>query len=114
MKSSSLETLTVRNPYNDLVVTSDVQIAGNKEVNDAVAAAKAASISGPWSTFTGAQRSACMLKFADLVDQNQEDLARLETIAMGKPISLLLGFDIPHMIGCYRCIFFYVFLMLVY
>ena len=44
-----------------------------------------------------------MLKFAELVEQNMEELAYLETIAMGKPLSVLLGVDIPYMIGCYRC-----------
>jgi acyl-CoA reductase-like NAD-dependent aldehyde dehydrogenase len=44
-----------------------------------------------------------MLKFADLVEQHSEELALLETIAIGKPVSLILGFDLPHMIGCYRC-----------
>jgi aldehyde dehydrogenase (NAD+) len=37
------------------------------------------------------------------MELNMEHLARLETIAMGKPMGMLLGFDIPHMIGCYRC-----------
>jgi aldehyde dehydrogenase (NAD+) len=68
-----------------------------------VAAAKEAYSSGPWSKFTGAQRAACMLKFADLIEDNVEELAQLETIAMGKPISVVLNVDIPHMIGCYRC-----------
>lgn len=103
MESSLSETLTVRYPYDDSLVTSKVQVAGENEVDTAVAAARAAYSIGPWSKFTGAQRSACLLKFADLVEKNMETLAQLETIAMGKPISVLLGFDLPHMIGCYRC-----------
>lgn len=85
------------------MVTSDVQVAGETEINAAVAAAKKAYSKGPWNKFTGAQRAACMLKFADLVEQNMEQLAYLETIAMGKPINALLQVDIPHMVGCYRC-----------
>ena len=46
-----------------------------------------------------------MLKFANLVEQNMEELARLETMAIGKPLSVLLQVDIPHMIGCYKCMF---------
>lgn len=103
VKSSCSETLTIRNPYDDSVVTSDVQIAGEKEIDAAVLAAKYAYSSGPWSKFTGAQRSTRMLKFAELVEQNMEELAHLETISMGKPLSILLGVDIPHMIGCYKC-----------
>lgn len=86
-------------------MTASVQVAGEKEVDAAVGAAKYAYSKGPWSKFTGAQRATCMLKFAELVEQNMEELAHLETIAMGKPISVLLQVDIPHMIGCYRCMF---------
>lgn len=84
-------------------MTSDVQVAGEKEINATVEAAKYAYSKGPWSKFMGSQRSACMLKFANLVEQNMDELAYLETIAIGKPISVLLHVDIPHMIGCYRC-----------
>jgi aldehyde dehydrogenase (NAD+) len=101
--SKSGETLTIRNPYDDSIVTSKVYVAGKEDIDAAVAAAKASFKTGPWSKFTGAQRSACMLKFADLAEQNMEKLALLESAAMGKPVRDLLGFDIPHMIGCYRC-----------
>lgn len=106
MTSSCTESLTIRNPFDDSVVANDVQIAGETEINKAVAAAKVAYTIGPWRKFTGAQRSMCMLKFADLVDQNKEELARLETLSMGKPLSDLLNMDIPHMVGCYRCEYF--------
>lgn len=101
--SSCAETLTVYNPYDSSLVTSGIQVAGEKEINAAVEAAQYQYSKGPWSKFTGAQRAACMLKFADLVEQNMEELARLETICVGKPISGMLGWEIPHMTGCYRC-----------
>jgi aldehyde dehydrogenase (NAD+) len=101
--SKSGETLTVCNPYDDSIVTSDVQVAGPEDIDAVVSAAKIAFKTGPWSKFTGAQRSACMLKFADLAEQNMERLALLESAAMGKPVRDLYGFDIPHMVGCYRC-----------
>jgi aldehyde dehydrogenase (NAD+) len=101
--SKSGETLTIHNPYDDSIVTSSVQVAGKEDIDAAVSAAKSAFKSGPWSKFTGAQRSSCMLKFADLAEQNMEKLALLESVAMGKPVRDLFGFDIPHMIGCYRC-----------
>lgn len=103
MTSKSGETLTTRNPYDDSIVTSNVHVAGREDIDAAVDAAKVAFKSGPWSKFTGAQRSACMLKFADLAERNMEKLALLESAAMGKPIRDLFDFDIPHMIGCYRC-----------
>jgi acyl-CoA reductase-like NAD-dependent aldehyde dehydrogenase len=36
-----------------------------------------------------------MLRFADLLDQNAEELALLETLDMGKPISDALNVDVP-------------------
>lgn len=93
----------MRNPFDDSIVTAEVQVAGQKEVDSAVTAAHEALSRGPWGSFAGAERASCMLKFADLVEQHSQELALLETIAMGKPVSLILGFDLPHMIGCYRC-----------
>jgi aldehyde dehydrogenase (NAD+) len=36
----------------------------------------------------GSQRAACMLKFADLLDEHVKELATLETVAMGQPIGV--------------------------
>jgi aldehyde dehydrogenase (NAD+) len=79
--------LTVTNPADDSVVTSDVQVAGAADVDAAVAAARAA-FKGPWKKFSGAQRAACMNKFADLIEANTEKLAKLETVAMGQPVAV--------------------------
>ncbi|KIX01703.1 uncharacterized protein Z518_09429 [Rhinocladiella mackenziei CBS 650.93] len=38
-----------------------------------------------------------MLKFADLVEQNADKLARLESLPTGRPISVIKHFDIPYM-----------------
>ncbi|EPN23309.1 aldehyde dehydrogenase, partial [Pseudomonas syringae pv. actinidiae ICMP 19070] len=42
-----------------------------------------------------AKRKATMIRFAGLLEQNAEELALLETLDMGKPISDSLGVDIP-------------------
>lgn len=68
-------------------MVSDVQSAGPEDVDAAVQAATDA-FNGEWSKFSGAQRAACMMKFADLLDQNVAELAKLETIAMGQPIGI--------------------------
>jgi aldehyde dehydrogenase (NAD+) len=69
-------------------VVDDVQVAGPEDVDLAVEAATNAFKKGKWSKFSGPQRAACMLKFADLFEQNLEKLAKLETVAMGQPVSL--------------------------
>jgi aldehyde dehydrogenase (NAD+) len=69
-------------------VVDNVQVAGPEDVDLAVEAATNAFKKGEWPKFSGAQRAACMLKFADLFEQNLERLAKLETVAMGQPVSL--------------------------
>ncbi len=94
---------------DDSIVTSDVQVAGEADVDAAVAAARAAFKSGPWKTFSGAQRAACMNKFADLLEANIERLVKLETIAMGQPIAVGKAFTGLTPPG-WRCMFFSYFL----
>lgn len=84
VKSKSGRTLTVTNPVDDSLVTDDVQVAGEADVDAAVAAARAA-FDGPWKDFTGSQRAKCMLRFADLLEANADKICHLETIAMGQP-----------------------------
>ena len=62
--SSSGETLTIHNPNDDSLVTDKVQVAGERDVEDAVAAAKAAF--PVWSQTAGHKRAATMLRFADV------------------------------------------------
>lgn len=67
-------------------MTLELEIAGEKEVDAAVAAARAA-FEGPWSTFTVPQRRALLLKIADLIEANIPELARLESLQAGKALN---------------------------
>jgi len=60
--------------------------ASEADVDKAVAAAKAAL--PKWKSTSGFQRTAIMLKFADLLEANIDKLAHYESIAMGQPITL--------------------------
>ena len=64
------------------------QIAeGNEEdVNRAVASARAA-FEGPWSRFKPSERQACLLRLADLVEAEFDDIALVDTLEMGRPIT---------------------------
>ncbi|PTD09087.1 Aldehyde dehydrogenase X, mitochondrial [Fusarium culmorum] len=79
--------ISVHNPIDGSLVSSGVHVAGPQDVDDAVEAAQAA-YAGLWKRFTAAQRSECLVKFADLVDSKEKELAELETIAMGQPTSI--------------------------
>ncbi|RMV93747.1 Aldehyde dehydrogenase protein [Pseudomonas caricapapayae] len=61
----------------------------------AVDSARSAFNSGAWSRLAPARRKETMIRFAGLLKQNAEELALLETLDMGKPISDSLGVDIP-------------------
>ncbi|KPB70152.1 aldehyde dehydrogenase [Pseudomonas cannabina] len=61
----------------------------------AVESARSTFDSGAWSRLAPARRKAIMIRFAGLLEQNAEELALLETLDMGKPISDSLGVDIP-------------------
>ncbi len=61
-----------------------------EDINRAVAAARKA-FEGPWSKFKPYERQQLLLKIADLVEANFEELAQLDTLDMGAPISRTLG-----------------------
>lgn len=67
--------------------------ATNSDVDDAVAAAWKAWES--WKKTTPAERAAILNKIADIIDQNKEHLAMVETLDNGKPIRETLNVDIP-------------------
>ncbi|CEI70308.1 Aldehyde dehydrogenase [Fusarium venenatum] len=88
--SKSDKRISVHNPIDGSLVSSDVHVAGPQDVDDAVDAAQAA-YNGSWKTFTAAQRAECMVKLADLIDAKAKELAVLETIAMGQPTSIAVN-----------------------
>lgn len=71
-----------------------------RDVDAAVDAAKKAFPA--WRATAAAERSRLLLKVADLVEHNLEDLARLESVDSGKPISLARRLDIPRAVANFR------------
>jgi len=69
---------------------AQLALAGPEDVDRAVAAARAA-LDGPWSKFTPAERQAVLLRLADLVDRNFDELSLLDTLEMGRPITASRG-----------------------
>lgn len=74
-------------------VLSQIPQATNDDVDDAVEAAKKA-----FETFkdsTAVERQALLTKIADIIDENAEYLATIESMDNGKPIRETMGADIP-------------------
>ncbi|MBC7210466.1 MAG: aldehyde dehydrogenase family protein, partial [Pseudomonas sp.] len=65
------------------------------DANRAVDNARAVFESGVWSRLAPAKRKAKLIRFADLLRKHVEELALLETLDMGKPISDSSSIDIP-------------------
>jgi gamma-glutamyl-gamma-aminobutyraldehyde dehydrogenase len=82
------------NPANREVIASVVS-ADEKDVDLAVAAARKAFRSGSWSRMAPRERMAVMYRFAELIEQDTERLAVLDTLDMGKPISDMVDVDVP-------------------
>ncbi|CAJ0610448.1 unnamed protein product, partial [Cylicocyclus nassatus] len=74
--------------------------SGEKEVNEAVAAANQAFPS--WSTTSVQHRSNLLLKLADIIEENAEGFATLESRDQGKPVTLARAIDIPRCIHNFR------------
>ncbi len=72
------------------------------DIDLAVKAARTAFESGPWSKMSGAERGRLIYKLADLIEQNKEELAALESLDNGKPYRDALTADLPLTIKCYR------------
>ncbi|TVY81689.1 Aldehyde dehydrogenase [Lachnellula suecica] len=88
IESKSSETLNLVNPYDGSPLPKSIQVAGPEEIDLAVASATAAFKTGPWSTYTGAQRAKCLNKFADLLESHASELATLDAICMGGPVGI--------------------------
>jgi aldehyde dehydrogenase (NAD+) len=89
------------NPATGEVITT-VAEADRVDVDRAVQAARAAFDTGPWSRMAAADRGKLLYRLADLIEANLDELAALETLDNGKPISDSRQADLPLTIACYR------------
>ncbi|WP_341989715.1 aldehyde dehydrogenase [Azorhizobium sp. AG788] len=79
---------------------AQVAACAAEDIDQAVRSARAAFESGVWSRMAPADRKRIMLRFAELILANREELALLETLNVGKPISSSLNGDIPSAANC--------------
>lgn len=90
--SSDGATLKTYNPANGQLL-SEIADAAEEDVDAAVKAARKAFNS--WSKTTVNERAIILNKIADIIDENSEYLATIETMDNGKPIRETMGADIP-------------------
>ncbi|MBA3563985.1 MAG: aldehyde dehydrogenase [Gammaproteobacteria bacterium] len=97
--AASGETFTCINPATGRPL-AEVAATSDPDVDTAVAAARRAFDSGHWSRLPPVKRKRVLQKLASLVREHREELALLESLDMGKPVSDSLTIDIPAVANC--------------
>ena len=97
--SVSGATFTRVNPANGEVL-AQVAACDTRDIDAAVASARAAFDSGVWAKQSPKARKKVLQRFAELIHDNLEELALLETLDTGKPIRDSLNVDIPATVNC--------------
>lgn len=82
-------------------VICDVAEADAHDVDKAVKAAKNAFAGGEWRNMSATRRGELLYKLADLIEQNIDELVRLETLDNGKTLKDAYG-DLGLVLRCYR------------
>ncbi|MFD2129887.1 aldehyde dehydrogenase family protein [Pseudogracilibacillus auburnensis] len=95
------ETFTVLDPATEKVI-AEVSEAHPKDIDIAVAAARRAFDEGEWTKMPAAERSHLIYKFADLLEENREELAQLEALDNGKPYHIALADDVDGTVQHFR------------
>lgn len=99
--AASGATFETHNPATEERITT-VAEAGAEDVDRAVRAARAAFESGPWPKMKPAERARVLHRLGDLILENADEIARLETMDNGKPIFESRHIDIPMVAGCFH------------
>ncbi|MEJ1961983.1 MAG: aldehyde dehydrogenase [Gammaproteobacteria bacterium] len=97
--AASGATFTRVNPANGKVL-AQVAACDTRDIDLAVASARAAFESGAWAKQSPKSRKKVLQRFAELIHANLEELALLETLDTGKPIRDSLSVDIPATVNC--------------
>jgi aldehyde dehydrogenase (NAD+) len=85
VEASSGETYDTVNPATGKALTA-IARAGAEDVDRAVRAARRA-VEGPWSRLGPVQRQRILLDLADLAEEHADELALLDSLDMGAPLS---------------------------
>lgn len=89
----------VYNPATGEVLL-EIAEASAEQVDAAVRAADAAFVE--WGQSTPKTRAECLLKLADVIEENAGVFARLESKNCGKPLHCVLGDEIPAVVDVFR------------
>ncbi len=99
--AASGATFTTENPATGEVI-AEVAAGDSTDIDAAVAAARRSFDDGRWSRMAPADRKGVLLRFADLIEANAEELATLDSLEAGKPITDCRDVDLPETVKTFR------------
>ncbi|MGL5832301.1 MAG: aldehyde dehydrogenase family protein [Waterburya sp.] len=94
VNAASGETFATINPATEEKLV-DVALGDAEDIDRAVTAARRAFEDGRWTRITPSQRQRILHKLGDLILENAEELAWLESLDNGKPVNVARVADIP-------------------
>jgi acyl-CoA reductase-like NAD-dependent aldehyde dehydrogenase len=101
MDSASGNTHRIVDPAHNQPI-AEVAAGDVAEVEQAVAAARAAFDDGRWPRMSASQRGRYLLRLAALIERHSEELAHLESLNNGKPIRESSRIDVPLTADCFE------------
>ncbi len=101
LEAADGQTFTTLDPSSGLAI-AEVAQAGAEDVARAVAAAREAFSSGPWSTMPASGRERLMLALAAAIEERAEEFAQIESLDNGKPVGLAQYVDVNGAVGHLR------------
>lgn len=94
LPSASGKTFEVVNPATEEVI-AHVAEGESEDIDRAVKAARKAFESGPWPEMTPSARGRLISRIGDLILDNLDEFAELESLDNGKPITIARVADVP-------------------
>src|SRR5262245_15479760 len=99
--AKSGKTLPVEDPATEETI-AHVPAGDKADIDLAVAAARRAFESGPWSRISPAERSKLVWRLGDLLEKYSDEFAEMEALDNGKPVTNARRDDVGGSIGMFR------------
>ena len=101
LEASDGSTLDVFDPATGQAFAK-VPAGGKAEIDRAVAAARKAFDGGDWAAMRAVDRERLLMKLAELVEANAQELAELEALDNGKPVAVARFADVALVVDSLR------------
>jgi phenylacetaldehyde dehydrogenase len=101
VEAASGKTFDTYNPATGEVLARIAE-GDREDIDRAVKAARTAFETGRWSQLTPSERGRLIWKLADLLEENLEEFAELESLDNGKPLKIARAADVPLAVDLFR------------